>query len=46
MAPRGKIKLDLQLHEPVDVTKIGRKEMSRRWKLEAEGVENEGEKSE
>lgn len=42
----GKIKLELQLYEPVEVMEIGRKEMSRRSKLEAEGVESEGERSE
>lgn len=46
MAPRGKIKLELQLYEPVEVMEIGRKEISRRCKLEAEGVESEGERSE
>lgn len=42
----AKIKPELQLHEPVEVMEIGRKETSRKWKLEAGSVESEGERSE
>lgn len=42
----AKNETELQLHEPVEVTEIGRKEKSRKWKLEAGGVESEGERSE
>lgn len=42
----AKNKPELQIYELVEVTEIRRKETSRKWKLEAGGVESEGERSE
>lgn len=44
MAVRGKRnKAELQLHESLEVTGIGREETSRKWKLEAGSIESEEE---